>query len=116
MSPPGTHAIEFTVCLVLPLGRPHHACALLPLGGGQLLAGGSDRVIRCWEPAWPERSYQVCGPLWPGQIIEPSTGMLAPPSAARRYGARLGPDGVPMIEEIALPTDPSRQVSRAEHP
>lgn len=95
------------------LGRPHHACALLPLGGGQLLAGGSDRAIRCWEPAWPERSYQVCGPLWPGQIIEPSTGLLVPPSAARRYCSRIGPCRVPLVEEIALPGDPSRQVGMA---
>jgi hypothetical protein len=36
--------------------------ALLPTAGGQLLAGGTDRVVRCWDSARPERSYVVCCP------------------------------------------------------
>ena len=79
--------------------RPRTTAALLPLGGGQLLSGGADRVIRCWEPAWPERSYALSGPVWPGGIIDPATNMLNAPAAQRRYQLRSAA-GVPVVEEV----------------
>jgi hypothetical protein len=52
--------------------------ALLALPTGQLLAGGSDRCLRYWEPAWPERSYLVAGPLWQEDrpIVDSSSGKV----------------------------------------
>lgn len=49
--------------------------ALLPISGGAVLTGGSDRAIRFWDGSWPERSYIVAGPVWPNDtgIIEPTT-------------------------------------------
>ncbi|XP_010438306.1 PREDICTED: phosphoinositide 3-kinase regulatory subunit 4-like [Camelina sativa] len=35
---------------------------LLPLPGGDLLTGGTDLKIRCWDYSSPERSYSICGP------------------------------------------------------
>lgn len=40
--------------------------SLLPLPGGDLLTGGTDLKIRCWDHSSPERSYSVCGPLIKG--------------------------------------------------
>jgi len=44
----------------------------------QLLAGGCDRCLRYWEPAWPERSYLVAGPLWQEDrpIVDSSSGKV----------------------------------------
>ncbi len=61
-----------------PQARLAGSRALLPLAGGQLLTAGSDRCVRYWEAAWPERSYVVCGPMWPDNlsVADPSTGLL----------------------------------------
>lgn len=90
--------------LDVPQARPHRACALLPLGGGQLLAGGADRALRCWDPARPERSYIIAGPVWPGGIVDPTTSLLNPPATtlvqqyrARRVGAASVIEEVPSV-------------------
>ncbi|GBG00520.1 phosphoinositide 3-kinase regulatory subunit 4 [Raphidocelis subcapitata] len=97
-----SEALRSGLCLQevdAPQARPRTTAALLPLGGGQLLSGGADRVIRCWEPAWPERSYALSGPVWPGGIIDPATNMLNAPAAQRRYQLRSAA-GVPVVEEV----------------
>lgn len=40
--------------------------SLLPLPGGDLLTGGTDLKIRCWDYHSPERCYTVCGPAIKG--------------------------------------------------
>jgi hypothetical protein len=76
--------------------RPHSAFALLPLGGGQLLSGGADRAIRCWEPAWPERSYQV------GPRTHSSPG--APRPSAHRPAARPSDHVAGSLDRAADPS------------
>lgn len=100
--------IPSPICTPYPR-RPQHTCALLPLGGGQLFAGGADRVIRYWDAAWPERSYQVAGPMWPGPIIDPSSGLLNVPQTQRIYQKRQTVGGVGVLDEVAVPVEP-RQV------
>lgn len=58
--------------------RSQGCYSLLALPTGQLLAGGSDRCLRYWEPAWPERSYLVAGPLWQEDrpIVDSSSGKV----------------------------------------
>jgi hypothetical protein len=79
--------------------RPHHAPAVLPLGGGQLFSGGADRALRCWDPARPDRSYVIAGPVWPGGIIDPATNLLNPPATAQQYRARRE-GAASVIEEL----------------
>lgn len=55
--------------------------------------------------------WQVCGPLWPNGILEPSTNMLHAPALMRRYQLRHVA-AVPVVEEIALAGDAARQVGR----
>jgi hypothetical protein len=71
--------------------------------------GGADRVIRCWEPTWPERSYAVAGPVWPDGIIEPESNMLQPPATQRRYRGRMV-EGAAVLEEVTLLGEAGRQV------
>ena len=99
----------FVLPVLSIIHRPQHTCALLPLGGGQLFAGGVDRVIRCWDAAWPERSYQIAGPMWPGPIIDTASGLLNVPLTQRRYLQRQSIGGVGVVEEVAVPIEP-RQV------
>ncbi|KAI3438322.1 hypothetical protein D9Q98_000756 [Chlorella vulgaris] len=48
--------------LQAPQSRREGCRALLPTPGGQLLAGGSDRAVRCWDSGRPQQSYVVCAP------------------------------------------------------
>jgi hypothetical protein len=48
--------------LQTPQTRREGCRALLPTAGGQLLAGGGDRTVRCWDSGRPQQSYVVCAP------------------------------------------------------
>jgi phosphoinositide-3-kinase regulatory subunit 4 len=48
--------------LAAPQPRAGAVRALLPTAGGQLLAAGADRVVRCWDCARPQHSYPVMAP------------------------------------------------------
>lgn len=81
-----------------PAARLAGVRALLPLSGGQLLSAGSDRTIRYWEPAWPERSYVVAAPVWPAgaAVVDAGEGLLQ----VRRgvaMGCRLCPDSTAVL-------------------
>jgi hypothetical protein len=112
--PPGSAAFNRRRAPHFPR-RPRTTAALLPLGGGQLLSGGADRAIRCWEPAWPERSYAVSGPVWPGGIIDAATNMLNSPAAQRRYQLRHSV-GVPVVEEVVANGGGAAQVGGGARP
>ncbi|MEW5319540.1 MAG: hypothetical protein WDW38_010685 [Sanguina aurantia] len=58
-----------------PQSVPNGARTLLPMTGGQLLSGSTDRCIRYWEPSRPDSCYLVAGPLWPSDnLADPGSG------------------------------------------
>ena len=87
--------------LQAPVARREGCRALLPTPGGQLLAGGSDRAVRCWDSGRPQQSYVVCAPppppaAGPGGEAGGEGGAVDVPQYA--YAAR-SVQGVPVLEE-----------------
>ena len=70
--------------LQTPQTRRECCHALLPTPGGQLLAGSSDCVVRCWDSGRPQQSYVVCTP----PPLMPATHAAGEPSG----GEGLGPE------------------------
>lgn len=86
-----------------PQQRKEGFRALLPTPGGQLLTGGTDRAIRCWDCERPQHSYMVAAP--PPTLAVPSTetgGQGASPTLTLRctYAVR-SVGGVPVVEETS---------------
>lgn len=79
--------------LQAPAAQRRDGCrALLPTPGGQLLAGGADRTVRCWDSGRPAQSYVVCAP--PPPI----------PAAAPAGGAGgAGPQPASVVDEAGAP-------------
>ena len=62
---------ESTRHQAVPTGSGGAVSALLPLVGGRLIAGGTDRTIHVLSPRAPKRSYIMCAPyhelVYPGE-------------------------------------------------
>ncbi|MEW5304984.1 MAG: hypothetical protein WDW36_007556 [Sanguina aurantia] len=86
-----------------PQSVPNGARTLLPMTGGQLLSGSTDRCIRYWEPSRPDSCYLVAGPLWPSDnLADPgSGGGLTVPQYRYSYraSAAAAAPHVPILEE-----------------
>lgn len=88
--------------LQAPQARREGVRALLPTAGGQLLSGGSDRVVRCWDSGRPQQSYVVCAP--PPPPVAPTA---APPGAGADPGspaaAAAAAEGSPVVTHVDVP-------------
>lgn len=71
--------------LQAPPARQDGVRVLLPTAGGQLLAGGADRTVRCWDSGRPAQSYVVCAP--PPPAVPPGAATVATAAEAGVSGA-----------------------------
>ena len=106
--------------LQAPPARREGCRALLPTPGGQLLAGGSDRAVRCWDSGRPAQSYVVCAPPpppVPAPAGEPGEGGAATVVDVPQYSyATRSVQGVPVLEECCtLQRSSSATADREAH-
>lgn len=103
--------------LQAPAARREGCRALLPSPGGQLLAGGSDRAVRCWDSGRPQQSYVVCAPPPPPPAA--GAGEAGGEGGAvdvPQYGyATRSVQGVPVLEESCTLQRCSSSADREAH-
>lgn len=90
--------------LQAPPARQDGVWALLPTGGGQLLAGGADRTVRCWDSGRPAQSYVVCAP--PPPAVPPGAATVA-------TAAEAGVSGAAAAEAAAVDVPQYRYATRS---
>jgi phosphoinositide-3-kinase regulatory subunit 4 len=84
-----------------PQPRKEGFRALLPRPSGQLLTGGTDRAIRCWDCERPQRSYMVAAPPSDDLLAGPHGQGSTPATMLRCTYAVRSVGGVPVVEETS---------------
>ncbi|KAL4452504.1 hypothetical protein ABPG75_008166 [Micractinium tetrahymenae] len=92
--------------LQAPATRRREGCrALLPTPGGQLLAGGADRTVRCWDSGRPAHSYVVCAPPPPIPAPAPAGSAGSGPAEPALVDAAGAPIATAEAGSQATPVD-----------